>query len=118
MRRIGAGRQNPGDTVARRALGDLGTDALHHAGSFGARRHRQRPLVKTAAQLRVEEVHAGRANANAHLPRAGRRQVGGLERQNLRAAMRAHHDATTGARHGHRAAHGTKVNVRLTGVAP
>jgi hypothetical protein len=67
-------------------IGDTGADGLDDAGAFQSERQGQVALIESAAQLRVEEIHARGFDLDENLARSGRRQRQLLEYHRFRTA--------------------------------
>jgi hypothetical protein len=77
VRRLAAGSEDEGDPVADSDVGDVGANGFHDAGAFESERQGQVAFVKSAAQLRVEQIDAGGLDGDQHLASGGggQRQV-------------------------------------------
>ena len=87
MRGVRAGREDKGDAVADLDVRHVRTDGPDDAGAFQAERQGEVALVKSAAQLRVEQIDAGGLDLDQNLARSGRGQRQVLEPHRFRAAV-------------------------------
>ena len=88
--------EDEGHVIADGDIVDIGADGFNDAGAFEPERQGQVALVKSAAQLRVEEIDAGGFHGGQNLAAPGRRQRQILERHRFGAAASVNTDGFHG----------------------
>jgi hypothetical protein len=86
MGSVTARSEDEDHAIADGDMVDIGADGFNDAGAFEPERQGQVAFVKSAAQLRVEEIDAGGFHGGQNLAVPGRRQRQILERHRFGAA--------------------------------
>ena len=90
---VTARSEDEGHAIADGDIVDIGADGFDDAGAFEPERQGQVALVKSAAQLRVEQIDARGFHGDQNLAAPGRRQRQVLERHRFGAAASMNADS-------------------------